>query len=33
MALLRKEERLYSEGKIDKWGLEVKISVKPSSKE
>jgi hypothetical protein len=33
MELLRKKERLYSEGKIQKWGLEVKISVKPNKEE
>lgn len=27
--LLKKKEKLYSDGKMDKWGLEVKINAKP----
>jgi hypothetical protein len=33
MALLRKKERLYSENKMEKWGLEVKISIKNNKEE
>jgi hypothetical protein len=27
--LIKKKDRLYTEGKIDRWGLEVKITAKP----
>lgn len=29
-SLLKKKEKLYLEGKMDKWGLEMKLNTKPS---
>ncbi len=31
--LQKKKDKLYSDGKMDKWGLEVKLAVKPSKDE
>lgn len=31
--LQKKKEKLYADGRMDKWGLDTKNSVKPSTKD